>query len=652
MKPGYRPDIDGMRAISVTAVILFHFGVPGFSGGFVGVDVFFVISGFLITRQLLEYRGVGLRAGLGAFYLRRARRILPAALVMLLAVTLVAAWLLLPFDLERFGRAAAMGVAFLGNVAAWQSRNYFLAGDTPSPLLHLWSLAVEEQFYLAFPLLLLAVGGSMARMRRLVLAVAAISFALCAWLSVDHRVFAFYFTPTRAWELMLGALLALDVVDEIHRPAVREICAASGIAILMVIIAAGGTGTDFWSPWVHSLSPCIAAMLLIHSSTGEPTRVARALSCRPVVFIGLISYSLYLWHMPVHVLAQYYFVLPLTIAQQAVLVFVIFGLAVLTWRFVELPVRRRQMLPSSWAMCGAAGALSMALCLAGVALWKLEGAPQRFSPDIVRLADTSRRYHQDAVRCSQLTTSAVASGDLCEIFAATDGASSMVLWGDSHALALLPAFESLARTRGWRLFFAMRSACRPLLGISAPLVSRQSDAACIEFNSAMTQALQRLRPDRVVLAAYWDLPYGEFIVPDHPDLALPEARFSVALEETLRQLDGGAQRTCIVGGVPHYRYPVPASLARVALRDIDPNVIRMSAEDARTQYASMDAGLEQLAREERVIVVDPKDRLCDGARCRLVDESGRPLYADSNHLNIQGALFVRDSLARCLDESP
>jgi peptidoglycan/LPS O-acetylase OafA/YrhL len=642
MKAAYRPDIDGMRAVSVVAVILYHFGVPGFSGGFVGVDVFFVISGYLITRQLLEYRGTGVLAALGDFYLRRARRILPASLVMLAVVTGVATVMFLPFDLERLGKSVAMGASFLGNVAAWQSRNYFLAGDTPAPLLHLWSLAVEEQFYLVFPVLLLTMGTSLPRARRLVLVVAVMSFAMCAWAYADHPAFAFYSTPSRAWELMLGALLALGLVSEIRQRARRELYAVLGIVALMSVICVGGAGTDFWSPWVHSLVPCIAAMLLIQSSGCEPTRVARALSLRPVVFVGLISYSLYLWHLPVHVLAQYYFVLPLTITQQCGLMVAIFGLAVLSWRFVELPVRRRQWLSSSRELCSVASALTVTLVCAGAAVWTLEGVPRRFPPEIVRLADTSRRYHEDAVRCSQLPTSAVASGDLCVVYAATLGARSMVLWGDSHALSLLPAFESLARSNGWRLYFAMRSACRPLLATSAPLISPQSNAACIQFNSAMLEALRRLQPDRVALAAYWDLPNGE----------LPKGRFGEALEQTVRQIDTPGRRACIVRDAPDYRYPIPFALARASIRGIDVDRIRMSSDEARARFPEMEQTLERLTRQQGVTIVDPKDRLCDGELCRLVDEEGRPVYADSNHLNIVGAMFVRDSLGRCFDASP
>ena len=650
MKHGYRPDIDGMRAVSVIAVILFHFGVPGFAGGFVGVDVFFVISGYLITRQLREQRGRPLRSALADFYLRRARRILPASLVMLVIVTCVAAVLLLPFDLQRYGRAAAMGVIFLGNIAAWQSGNYFLTGDTPSLLKHLWSLAVEEQFYLAFPLLLLAIAGSERRVRTLVLAVAVASFTACAWSAMHHSAVAFYFTPMRAWELMLGALLALGLFADIGRPALRELCAVVGIAMLFAVIAAGGSVS--WSPWLHALLPCIAAMLLIHSAATAPTLVARLLSVRPVVFVGLISYSLYLWHLPVQVLARYYNILPLTAGQQMALLAAIFVLSVLSWRLVELPVRRRSLIVSRAAMGGVASVVSVAVFLAGFALWKLEGVPQRFPADVLRLADSSRRYLPVAEQCSQLPLDSVAEGKLCLVHPAPGDTRSMVLWGDSHALALLPAFKDLAIKHGWRLYFAMHSGCRPLFGISSTRTARRSNLACDEFNAAMASGLRRLQPGAVVLAAYWYPRYGAFTVEGHAELETPEARFSHAFAETLRQIAAPGRRICIVRGVPHYEYPVPVALARAKLRGLDADVIRMTAHDAHAQYAAMEPGLVRLQTLASVVAVDPKDSLCDGERCRLVNGEGKPVYADSNHLNIDGAMAVRNSLARCFDEGP
>jgi len=648
MKDAYRPDIDGMRAVSVMAVILFHFGVPGFAGGFVGVDVFFVISGYLITRQLQDYRGSPVVRSLGDFYLRRARRILPASLAMLAVVTPVALLLLLPFDLKMLGRGIAMGVAFLGNIAAWKSGNYFVSGDMPSPLLHLWSLAVEEQFYFAFPLLLLAAGMRSARLARLiVLAVAAISFALCAWATVDHRAVAFYFTPMRAWELMLGSLLALGQFAEMRRPATREICALAGIAILLVAIVAGGG--QFWWPWLHALAPCVGAMLLIHSSAHEPTRVARLLSIRPVVFVGLISYSLYLWHMPVHVLARYFFIEPLTVVQQFVLLAAIGLLAVLSWKFVEQPVRRRRVLATGRSLCVATGGLSIALFAMGCALWKTDGFPQRFTAEVRQLADMSKRFHRDAIRCFRVPMKAIAAGELCQLHAEPAEAPRAVLWGDSHALALLPALENLAISHRWQMFVGTHSACRPLLGIATTRDSMQFSSVCTDFNHAMIEGLSRLNPRLVVLAAYWFYPNGDFTIPGRPELESHAARFEYAFEETVRQISSPGRTLCIVRGVPRLDFPVPYALARARVRGIDPDSLRLSVTAAREQYAAMEPVLARLVQQRRVVAVDPKDRLCDARSCRLVNDEGNALYSDSNHLSIAGAVFVTDSLAGCFD---
>jgi hypothetical protein len=282
-------------------------------------------------------------------------------------------------------------------------------------------------------------------------------------------------------------------------------------------------------------------------------------------------------------------------------------------------------------------------------LWQRDGLPQRFNADVLRLADTSRRFHRDAVRCSQLPLAGIAAGNLCELHAPAGDAPVAVIWGDSHALALLPAFESLAVSRNWRLEVGTHSSCPPLSGISTPRDVLRFGTDCEEFNQAMMLALQRLQPRLVVLAAYWVNPAGGFTITGHPELVSTESRFDYALEQTVRQIAAPGRSICIVRGIPRLEYPVPVALARARLRGIDAESLRISSEAARAQYAAMEPALLRLMAERRVIVVDPKDRLCDGARCRLANDAGQTIYSDSNHLNIDGALFVTDSLARCFD---
>jgi peptidoglycan/LPS O-acetylase OafA/YrhL len=647
MTEAYRPDIDGMRAISVIAVILYHLGVPGFGAGFVGVDVFFVISGYLVTRQLLDRRERRIGPALGDFYLRRARRILPALLAMLALLAPVMYWLMLPTDLKYNGRAMALGVAFAGNIGAWQLGDYFLSGDVQNPLQHLWSLGVEEQFYLAFPLVLLALRPLPARWLGALVTLAALaSFIACLWVQQRDRHIAFYFTPFRGWELLCGAVLASGWPALPRHAAAREFLAVVGLALLLLVLSGAA---PYWSPWKHSLAPTLAAMLLIHTSRDAPTRTARLLSLPPLVFIGLISYSLYLWHLPVFVLSHYYLIFPLTAGQCALALAAAVGLATLSWRFIEQPVRRRRVLASPRALLATMGGVMVPLIAFGALDWKLDGIPMRFSAEVRAIALNARRADPAGDDCMRLPIDGIARGELCELHAEPEGAPIAVVWGDSHSKALYPAFRTLAERHHVRMYAAVSSSCRPLFGIVGLRDNAAFTERCERFNRDMLAALQVRRPQLVILSAFWMSATRDFAVTGAPQLATLDARFTAALESTLGRLAAPGRTICVVRGVPHYEYPVPYALASARLRGRDPQSLRMSAAAARAQYAAMDPALERLQAEGRLRAVDPMDALCDGEYCRLVSPQGRVLYADGNHLSIDGAEFVSDSLDGCFD---
>ena len=264
----YRPDIDGLRAISVLAVILFHSAVPGFAGGYVGVDVFFVISGYLITQVLMAAPERSLGGRLREFYVRRCRRILPALLVMLVATVAVACWLFLPGDLPHFGAVLSATSVFAGNVVAWQSGGYFEMHDPSfNPLAHLWSLAVEEQFYIVFPLIFLASGKARnGRQLTLIASCVVVSFALCVWASYTHPRANFFLAPTRAWELLLGSLVALGLGRSLSTHPLRGI--VSGAALLALLGCVIGYDGSLPYPGLYALVPCGSAALLLAAGAG------------------------------------------------------------------------------------------------------------------------------------------------------------------------------------------------------------------------------------------------------------------------------------------------------------------------------------------------------------------------------------------------
>src|SRR5271170_3095038 len=299
-RPRYRPEIDGLRALAILPVLLFHYRVSPFRGGFVGVDVFFVISGYLITQLIEAERREG-RFSIARFYERRVRRIFPALFVMLTAATIAAAFILFPVDLVRYANSLLATAGFAANFEFWREAGYFDVAAAEKPLLHLWSIAVEEQFYLVFPALLLLF---QSRRVAITLAIFVLSFAFAVWGVIHAPSAAFYLLPGRAWELMLGALLALHAVPFIERRWIREALAVTGIALIAIAVFGYSKDTPF--PGAAALLPCLGAALVIYSSVPGITSASAVLSLPPLVFVGRISYSLYLWHWPLYVFARYF----------------------------------------------------------------------------------------------------------------------------------------------------------------------------------------------------------------------------------------------------------------------------------------------------------------------------------------------------------
>lgn len=314
----YRPDIDGLRAVAVLAVVLFHAGISSISGGFVGVDVFFVISGFLITTIIVKE----IRRGdfsLTVFYERRIRRILPAFFVVMLFSAVVAYSLLLPQDFENFGKSLVAASLSVSNLLFWRESGYFDSTAELKPLLHTWSLGVEEQFYLFFPLLLMFIARFFKQRWTLwIVLIAFSSLLLSAWGAKHQPSATFYLLPTRAWELALGGLLAMGGVPPIHQRFWREIEALLGLGLIVWGISALTPESSF--PGLNALYPCLGAALVIHAGSSGPSMVGNVLSWRPLVLIGLISYSLYLWHWPLLVFAKYYLIRPLTTLETSTVV--------------------------------------------------------------------------------------------------------------------------------------------------------------------------------------------------------------------------------------------------------------------------------------------------------------------------------------------
>ena len=644
--PPYRPDIDGLRAIAVLAVILFHARIPGFSGGYVGVDVFFVISGYLITQQLLSGMNEPLGLMLARFYTRRARRILPALFLVVGVVLAVAMFVFLPSDLEGLGRDATLSIVFAGNIAAWTSGGYFDASNQHLPLLHLWTIAIEEQFYLVFPLFFWILHRYLhsSRVSALLVICTLLSFGLCVWAAESHPRANFYLAPTRAWELLLGALLATRLIRAPPDPWKESLAACAMLAIALSVFL---YDQDMSYPGYYALTPTLATATLILLGSSTPPLTNRILSIRPVVLVGLASYSLYLWHFPIQTLFEYYYVRELRAVETATWLLLTLILALGSWVYVENPIRRKRSFGSNRHFAISVAACATILAVSSFAFWQYSGLLRKIPVDVRSAIDVRNSMHADTRTCMDLGAERVAAGELCR-FGSTDAAEEgWVLWGDSHALALLPALEQMAMEHNTRLYFAGKSACRPLLNVASPGQNQANSRNCARYNLAMLSAIEQLDPALVILASYWT--YPDMILRGIGSITFDEGRgFEEGLRAVLDSIELRNRRKCVVLDVPGFAYAVPHAYARAMLWDRSPDLLAMERTEALRRLAPAEAVLRRLAADTNLVLADPKELLCDASTCRAASLDGALLYRDEHHLSVAGARFVTPSLDACL----
>lgn len=658
---GYRRDIDGLRAIAVAAIVAFHAAPQLAPGGFVGVDIFFVISGFLITRIV----GRGLDAGtfsMGEFYLRRARRIIPAYATTIAITSLVAMVILLPIALDSYGQSLFASASFLVNIFFWQHEGYFAPPAETQPLLHLWSLAVEEQFYLLWPFGLLVLANRRLDPVRLplLLSAFAISLAAAEWKASQGSTAAFYLLPMRAWEFMLGAFVAWSVTRAPQRALVSEATAITGLALLAASIAIYTPGTRF--PGLSAIVPCLGSALVIFSGVHRQPLVTAPLRSAPFVGLGLVSYSLYLWHWPLLVMArqvaQTSLSWPITIAVLSTSL----AFAYVTWRWVERPFRRPPK--SGFAlrrMAPAAATLAILLTL-GLALALTHGLPGRVPASIRATQAAALDENPLGGRCQATRPADFPTVAPCTIRPAGAGASKgddydVLIWGDSHADALAPGIAKWAAALGLSTRQASRTSCPPLLGVQVMTEATGVDTACMEFNRRMVAEIadnDRLR--YVVLAGRWaryveGTPYrNEDGAPLWLNLDGSESRRTVldsaaALEisarltvETIRAAGPKGLRVIVILQTPEMGIDVPVCLAqrRLLRLSIEP-CESVSLEDFQRRAKSSTVALRSL--DGQAVLIDPSTVLCLEGVCR-VERGNQTLYRDDDHLSTAGALWA------------
>jgi peptidoglycan/LPS O-acetylase OafA/YrhL len=643
----YRPDIDGLRAIAVLAVILYHAEIPGFGGGYVGVDVFFVISGYLITQLLVASRHQQLGSRLTDFYLRRARRILPALFATCVLVAAASAAIFMPWDLATLGRYLAATPVFWTNVTAWLGGGgYFGSKAVHVPIAHFWSIAIEEQFYLFYPLTLALVCRYVPRLQRLALVALAMgSFAVCVWGSYHATAANYFLAPSRAWELLLGGVLATSGQGSLKSKIANELLAVAALVTLAFVTYQYGPAIRY--PGLYAIAPCAASAILIQTGRKQSTLVGKLLSLRPFVFTGLISYSLYLWHYPVLVLASYYLLEEVHGFRLGMLIASIYILALASWKWIEMPIRRRQLLESNRRLASWALIVSSVILGTGILFWKSDGLPGRFPPE-TRVRGTAWLWEGDFLRkCENISLDKIASGSLCSIGPQDNDAVRGVVWGDSHAMVLLPAYERLAMLHHMRLYFAVLSSCRPLVGTINRLWSESARKKCGGFNTAVAQAVRRLDPRLLILNAHWIDVDADLVSQSRTDVDPGDSNLKQGLRETLRATGSANRFVCAVLDVPEFKYDLPTALGIARKRGIAEDFLKLTRAEAQEHFSGPERDIRALAQEHRMLrYVDPKDLLCREGLC-IFESSGQLLYGDGDHLSAAGAQFIASTLDGC-----
>lgn len=629
-KPAYRPDIDGLRAIAVLLVVFYHFGLGPFTGGFIGVDVFFVISGYLIT-QILRHDIEAGQFSLIEFYARRVRRIFPALLLTIGAATVAGWFLLMPADYEALGWQAGTAILGLSNFYFYSATGYFAPNADLQPLLHTWSLAVEEQFYIFWPVTLAlcwrATGGAARKIATAIAALVALSFLLSVYQVHQGASAAFYMLPFRAWELGLGALLSF--APAINKRWLSELLVVAGIGA--ILSSAFLLKSTMHFPGYNAVYPCVGAALIIAPKASS--RSARLLSLAPLTLVGKISFSLYLWHWPVLVLFRHihYERQPSNI-EAALMLLLCLVLAWLSWKFVERPFRNPMLFPHKRTFSIAAVFTSIMVVTALGISWQ-NGVPSRLPGSALSLAQGVSDVSPKRAECHRPNAmKAEPISDSC-VFGDQNVKPNIFVWGDSHGVEISYALGELLQDRNQSVMSVTYSSC-----VAALDVNFNYSPGCANHNSAVLDYLSESADISTVILigryAWSDRDAGE--------------AFRVGIAAAIEAVTLLGKSVVIVDPVPEFPTSVPHAASRMALYEHEA-ALQMSREDYLGQNKATLDLLDTLTAKHDLRRVSTTSALCRAEYC-FATRNGRALYYDNHHLSMTGARIVAPSILDALQQ--
>lgn len=654
----YRREIDGLRALAVVPVILFHAGFDAFSGGFVGVDVFFVISGFLITSIILTQKAAGTFSPIH-FYERRARRILPALFVVI-AACIPFAWMwLLPEDLKDFSQSLVAVSVFSSNILFWFESGYFDTAAELKPLLHTWSLAVEEQYYLLFPLFLLVVRRFAKQWTVPALAViTALSFAIAEWGAYNKPAASFFLLPTRAWEIAIGAFLAFyfeRFPKQQLRQSAQEVGGVAGLLLITYAVFSFSKETPF--PSTYTLAPALGAALIILCATPK-TVTGRLLSTKAFVGIGLISYSAYLWHQPLFAFVRYRSLTEPSNLQYILLCFGTFFMALLTWRFVEKPFRESKTFSRNQIFT-----CSIVTSLIFIFIGSYGQLNQSNRPSLKwvdgSLPTEFKGIMKDGEECSYRDP--LSSCKLGKL----DSSLKIVIVGDSHARVLTEAAKKWSEVDTFEWIDMSASGCPFLLGMSAYVSGIISEKCTAEYQNKRLAYLSKISSSVIVL--HWRFPLyisGEgfdntiggvehrksYVMAKSSNSTFEERiqEHQSALHSTINELIRLGHKVIIISGVPTNGWDPIMRLWKLDTFGLGKSheerlmYMRIPLKAVKSELDTSDHIISAVVKNfSSVIVIDPKKLFCDSLYCASITNN-KILYADRDHLSFDGAMQVFD----------
>lgn len=641
----YRSDIDGLRAIAVLAVLFYHTGVSIFSGGYVGVDIFFVISGYLITGIIIRETQDS-KFSILKFYERRIRRIYPALYAVLIFILIITHWLYNPHDYKEIGQSVAATVIFISNLLFSKQSGYFNELALANPILHTWSLAVEEQFYLVFPLLVwLITRFAKAWLKFALVFLTLLSFSLSVHYTKLDPSASFYFAHLRAWELLIGGLLALDILPSKISATTRNIYRLIGIVLLIISIFFYTEKTSF--PGISALLPTLGAALIIYSGIGADSSGINFLKMPALVFIGKISYSLYLWHWPIIVFWKSYRIDTPTITDKVCWTAVSFAAAILSWKFIENPFRSASFLSRQSIFTLAGSAMGIVLATSAIIFLK-GGLPQRFhnNPQLMLNLNVDADW-ENRPQCETNPNwengSLMAKINLCPLGNATN--PTFIVWGDSHTQAISPAINFSAQRMKQAGYATILYGCMPLIGVDMLGVG-----GCLEHNNSVLEYIKE-NPEikTVFLAGRWAIgtyetyDKGGWVLIDKTKnsaaLKGNEDIFKAGLLRTVKRLLDLNRNVVLVEQAPEINFDVPASFFVAVRTGQDINSFAPTYSEYLQDNDSAITFLYSLKDEYQLSLVKLPDQLCAKESCAVI-ANGHLLYTDNNHLSVFGSEFV------------